>query len=259
MGRITDDSRGLRDRYPIFFAFGDVIPFLSPEECVAATVHDRIKSVWPFLVKTVVRFVDTLSARSRASFDPEDVLMELWVRLAEKDYKFDPERGSYLTFVGRVTENELKKLRGRTKTVRSPGNTYSRLREYQDEEDNGTLTPQRRATMRAMQRSLADADSIDGGEAIHARSGLGPEARSLRDEEERIASDAIVRAVTCLDPDEAVAVGRNYGLFGQDEATPTATARGRGKGRTLMIDALERAQHKMLAALEDHPITDQFA
>lgn len=103
-------------RYPVFAAFGENPRRLSPEEA-AASVDDRIASVWHFVVGRVASFVETLKPRERASFDAEDLMIELYIKLREKDPKWASGRGRYITFAGTVVSNELSSLRDKARTV----------------------------------------------------------------------------------------------------------------------------------------------
>lgn len=248
-------GRPLRDRYPVFFAFDrDPVVYLSKEEAMATTPQERIKSVWPFLVKVVLRFAETLRPRERANFDPEDLLTELYVVLMERDAKWEPARGKYLTFVARVVGNELFKIRDRTRTVRSPGNSYCRLKQYEAEEAAETISAQRQSTLAAMRRVMADPETLDASEPIaHEEEEMPTEAE--RDEMEALTADAVVEGLRALTGEEAMAISAAYGLWGQEERPTGRLARDRGLTHGSVKAAQARARSKMRARLRDigHP------
>ena len=51
-----------RQKYPVIYAYGPKQAFLSTDEAIGATVEDRIRSVWPFLVHRVIQFQAGLNA-----------------------------------------------------------------------------------------------------------------------------------------------------------------------------------------------------
>jgi RNA polymerase sigma factor (sigma-70 family) len=243
----------------VFFAFGDgPTKFLTHEEAIAASPNERLQSVWPFLVDSVIRFELTLRPRERANFDAEDVLTELVVKLLEKDSKWEPERGRYITFVARVIANEFIKLRDRTRTVRSPGNSYSRLKEYEAEEALDAISPERLATLGALRRALCSTDTLEGFEPV-AREILGPDEETERREDLACANDAIVKAILGLTKTEVTFLSRAYGLWGQQEKTMNQIADTYGYTRAAIKALQARTRQKMRDRLEQirHPACNE--
>lgn len=213
--RHRDDS--LRDQYPLLFAFGgDPIPPLTHAQAIAATPQERIRSVWPFLVRTVLDFADTLRPRDRANFDPEDVITELYLTLLEKDDKWEPARGRYLTYAGKVVENELHAIRDRSHTVHSPRNSSCRLRQYEAADAAGALSGRRAKT-------YSDIRRVTGGEhemlAPEAAVAVAPDTADVvaRRDHLRQVHAAVFAGVMTLALDEAATVGGAYGLWGRPE------------------------------------------
>ncbi len=203
----------LRDHYPAIFAFGEgPIEYLTVEAAKAATPHDRIRSVWPFLVKRALKFCETLRNRPSINFDPEDVLTELYGLLLEKDAKWEPERGSYLTFVGRVVTNELHQIRDRAGTIHGPRNAACRLKQYEAEHREGTLSEKKTETLRDIRRAFADHESLDPEAAEAMIAGrIEPD-----DEEPAPVPGHVSRvraAVAALPPGEFAVVSRLFGLL----------------------------------------------
>jgi hypothetical protein len=220
---------GANQDHPIYFAFGrEPIEFLSAAQAAQATPQERLRSVWPFLVECVREFAATLRPRQLANFDPEDVLCELTQRLLQRDRKWNSERGTYLSFAAAVAKNELKKIRDQTRTVRSPGNSSSRLREYEADAASGSLTPEREKTLVSLRRVLACQDALDpqaAGESIQDTSGARPDELVVRGETHAAAAREVTKAIMGLDPIEAKIIGRAFGLWGQDCATIPQIAR----------------------------------
>jgi DNA-directed RNA polymerase specialized sigma24 family protein len=205
-------SGPLGERYPALFAFGEgPIEFLSVEQARAATPQERIKSVWPFLVRSTLKFCETLRTRAAINFDPEDVLNELYLVLAEKDAKWDPARGTYLTFAGRVVTNELHRIRDRAGTIHGPRNAACRIKQYEAEKKAGTLSEKKAGTLRDIRRALGDHESLDtADEGIAGRIGPGAE-----DEATESRRRAVREALDRLPYDEMVVVGRTFGIDSQ--------------------------------------------
>lgn len=247
----------LKERYPVVFAFGDgPIRFLDDEEARTATVQDRIKSVWPFLVREVLKFSETLKPRSLAAFDVEDVLTELWIVLAEKDEKWNPDRGPYINFAGKVISNELHAIRDRSHTVKAPRNSACRIKEYESEEDEGSLTSRRRKTLGDIRRVMGDHEPVENHESI-ATGEDETTATVERREELRLISDAVLKALMGLTAEEADVIGKSFGLWNQKPLPLEEIAQRRGRGIDAIKKAKLRGEAKLRRRLEDlgHPAT----
>ena len=92
--------------------------------------HDSVRLRWPILAAFGQHhvFQDALNFRERVNFDPEDAISELWVVLAEKNDKWESERGKYITFAGVIVDRELCAIRERSRTVRSPKDSSYRIK-----------------------------------------------------------------------------------------------------------------------------------
>ncbi len=245
----------LKEHYPVIFAFGDgPIEFLDDEAARSASLQDRIRSVWPFLVREVLKFAETLKPRALANFDPEDVLTELWIVLAEKDSKWEPERGRYLTFAGKIVANELHAIRDRSNTVHSPRNSACRIKEYESDELANGLSERRRKTLSDIRRVMGDHEPVEDNERIATGEGETIESVERR-EELRLISDAVRKAMMGLSAEEADVIGKSFGLWGQDPLSLEEIALRRGKGIDAAKKAKLRGQYKLRRRLEDleHP------
>lgn len=236
-----------RERYPLLSAYGDAaVRFLGHEEAVAATRDQRIRSVWPFLVKAVLEFCDSLTPRARANYDPEDVMGELYAVLLEKDARWEPDRGKYLSFVGRLISNELHAIRDRATTVHSPRNSASRIKGY---EAAGEMSARRRKTYVDILRVAAEHLCVEDAEPPGGGEAGGAEAAAAR-EDYRRARARIRLGVAGLDADEAEAIGRAFGLFGRPEQPVPEIAAATGRTAHHVRKVIARAQRKFKRRLE---------
>lgn len=234
--------QALREQYPVIFAFGEGrIPPLTHEEAIAATAEGRIKSVWPFLVKSVLKFADSLRPRDLANYDPEDVLTELYIALKEKDCKWEPDRGRYLTFAGKVVQNELHAIRDRAHTVHSPRNSSCRLKQYEAANQAGELSGRKAKTYQDIKRVIGEHEALEPDAAIP---GEVPATSDVVDRREslRLVNSAVLSGVMGLAPDEAKTVGKAFGLWGQADQ-PLATI-ALEQGRT--IDSVKKTKGRAL-------------
>jgi hypothetical protein len=147
-----------------------------------------------------------LKPGERAVFDLDDIAQSIWIALREKDDRFDPSRGRYITFAARLVRHELCAIRESSRTVVSPRNTGCRLKEYATDEAAGTLTERKSATREAIRRSVASYDAIDG----HDASGRDRESSDefCREEQIRIAREAVAIGYAALTAIEVLAVSR---------------------------------------------------
>jgi hypothetical protein len=206
-------------------------------------------------VKAVLKFAETLGPRDLANFDPEDTIAELCVTLLEKDGKWEPARGKYLTFAAAVVENELHAIRDRAHTVHAPRNSSCRLRQYAAARKAGTLTDRRAKTDSDIRRVVGAGQAIA---AVVDGTVVAPDTAEVVAERDhlRLVRSAVIAGIRSLAPDEAAAIGGAYGLWGRPEQPLALIA---FKQRTT-VDAVKkvkgRAQAKIRARLEalKHPL-----
>ena len=198
-----------RDRYPLCHDMGLDFTPLDDDAASVATPWERIRSVWPFMVRRVSAFQATLGPRSRANFDLEDTLAECWIALAQRDHKWDVGRGRYITFAGSVVDHALDSVRDRARTVQSPRNSSSRLKAYRAAEAAGTLTPRLARTAEDIRRAYGEFESAD---SEHERLAAGDDPAGLA--ERREADELLRTALAGLDPAEAAVIRHAFGLGG---------------------------------------------
>lgn len=251
----------LRDQYPALFSYGDQHKFLTTEEAELATPEERIRSIWPFLVRRILLFQARLKPREKVNFDPEDTLSELFIILMEKDAQWTPERGKYITFAGTIIDHELCAIRDKSSTVHAPRNSSCRLKEYQAEEDAGTISDRRLKTYNDIRRTSESSACVDGSDpgvfqvpcARHA----DPADSAVRSEAADEAGAALQAAILQLDYSEAVVIGLLSGLWGHrpQNATEIAwrTQRSPAEVRRLYSNAVSKIRDHMTAF--GHPAT----
>lgn len=250
----------LRDRYPLFSAFGEEQEFLGPEESIEASTEARIVSIWPFLKRRASAFCKSLKPRERVNFDPEDVLLELWVALREKDEGWTPERGKYITYAGTIVDRELCSIRDRSRTVESPRNSSGRMKEYQSEEESGELTHRRRVTASQILRTN---DISPIASSLNESGVLGvdkedPAKALVEAERKQSISGTVSLAIrNALTPYESSVIGRIFGLWGESPKSTWRTAWETATDTADVRKAKNRALDKMRARLlsVDRPIT----
>lgn len=260
-----------RNRYPVLYAYGTRHEFLDVEAAKLATTEDRIRSIWPFIVNRVISFHFTLRPRERVNFDPEDVLIELFVVLSKKDAQWSPERGRYITFAGVIIDRELCAIRDSSRTVESPRNSTVRMREYKEEEKAGTISSRRAGTANDIRRSSEGTNSISVDSGTDARGGSanwhpttqeGPTEILIGNEDGDQFRAAIKNAIfhSQLTPLEACVVGRTVGLWGNSKRTikkiAEETERDHREVRRALWTAHQKIRQYLLSV--NHPVTQNL-
>ena len=239
-----------RDRYPLCHHMGRDFAPLDDDAASAATPEERIKSVWPFMVRRVSAFQATLGPRSRANFDLEDTLAECWIALAERDHKWDVGRGRYVTFAGVVVDHALDSVRDRARTVQSPRHSSWRLKAYRAAEAAGTLTPRLARTAEDIRRAYGEFESAD---SEHERLAAGDDPAGLA--ERREADELLAMALAGLDPAEAAVIRHAFGLGGAPAMTIDRIAEALGITPDSVRSLKGRATAKLRGRLRElgHP------
>jgi DNA-directed RNA polymerase sigma subunit (sigma70/sigma32) len=215
----------LRKKFPVFFAFGEHHQFLGRDEAQAVTPEARIRSIWPFILRRVVAFQRSLKSRERVNFDPEDTITELVVKLLEKDDRWEPERGKYITYAGAVIDHELSVIRDRSRTVQSPRNSVSRMREYDRNEAAGTLSERRRRTAEQVRRTTGGIQVLASFDR-ECPCTDSPSGAMERCESGEAAVSLMRRAIRHgLSPFESAVLGMSAGLHGVPPRSTTQIAR----------------------------------
>lgn len=255
-------KRASVDKYPVFRALGDQQEFLDSAAAETASRDERIRSIWPFIVRRSRQFYYTLKPRERVNFDPEDTLTELWVALAERDHKWEPAKGKYITFAGTIIDRELCAIRDKSRTVESPRNSSCRMKEYIKEEESGEISAGRLKTANDIRRTGDSAQSIGGDDGAVGLSDTGEGdpidiLTGLEVSRERL--DAIKRAIRTLEPFEASVIGNLSGLWGLPQESvfwlAWKTGRDMSEIRQAKSSAIAKIRDYLLSI--DHPITKQ--
>ena len=250
----------IKDKYPMFFAYGGQHTFLSNEEASKVGTEARIRSIWPFIVRRGLAVPQTLKPRDKVNFDPEDTLSELWISLAENDGEWSPERGKYITFAGVIIDRELCAIRDKARTVHSPRNSSCRMKEYKAEEAEGTITPRRLKTANDIRRTSDGIQPIAGKRSDFDRA-LDEEpvsAITLREMTEETI-DAIKVAIRgALTPIEAAVLGRLSGIWGNPPQTVALVSLATGRDQAEIRRIKARAWRKVRDYLTEsmHPVAE---
>jgi hypothetical protein len=215
--------------HPVFFAFGKYHKFLTIEEASVATPEERISSIWPFIVKQSIIFLGTLHTRELVNFDADDVLLEIWIELRQKDCKWDPAIGSYISFCGKLIHHLFIRLRERSRTVESPRNTNCRIKEYMAIEQEGRRLSQVRAKNQRDIRRTVGGTSHMGMFVPEQEGGEPPDRDFLHEENVHLGDEGLRESLARLSPCEAAVLGRLHGLWGSPVLSVFETARELGK------------------------------
>ncbi len=232
----------MKDRYPSFFLY-DSIPLSKEDEC-SADFNQRVGAIWKFLVKKIMQFQGTMVPRERAAFDPEDTLQTLYLELRDRDAKWDPERGRYITFASEVIAHEFTRIREHSRTVKAPRNAYARLSEYEISSANGTLSA-RSAIVAGKVRSVVSAqESWTESDASNLTTEESEE-ESSKSERRALARAAVLQSMGVLTALESVILGHRYGLWGKAERTDRQIASATGNTVADIRAAARSAEGKL--------------
>ena len=215
-------SERLRDQFPMIGALGESHKFLGQEDSATADFATRIKSIWPFVVKKALTFSATLKPREAVHYDTDDVLSEVWLKLAENDNKWTPDRGKYITFAGIIIDHHLEAIRDKANTVHAPRNSKNRIEQYREEDEKGDLNGRKSKTHNDIMRAKSGAAEID----LASPATIDHRMDDSIDRRERCeaASMAVMLAIRKLTPWESAIVARMAGLSGEVEASPKLIA-----------------------------------
>ncbi len=180
----------------------------------AATDFDtRIASVGKFLAKAARRFHNSLSAEGKATYDPEDIILELWIALRERDDKFNQARGSYLRFAYVVVKRRLVNMAERARCVRYPPNKSFALKIDMDEIfDSGE-----KGKLETILRSAVDHSQLAG--SIVDLKARPPIEQLISREEQARSCESVSKFLTSLTTFECIALGAAAGIWGDEPDT----------------------------------------
>lgn len=167
-------------------------------------------------------FQKGLSRSERINFDLEDTLMELWIALAERDDKYNPERGRYITFASSVIRHHLIAIKERAKTVHSPRNAVCRVKQYKQSINAGTISEARSKTYRDILRTNRSREALD---CQQHPGGDTPDDEAAYRDITAIVTEAVSNELRHLKPTEAMAVGASIGLWGAEKQSARGVAR----------------------------------
>jgi DNA-directed RNA polymerase specialized sigma24 family protein len=207
----------ISSRFPLLCVFGEQRhQFLANGAASTATTEQRLRSVWPFLVRRVLSFSKTLAPRDRANFDAEDILAQLVAKIAERDPKYNAERGSYVTFVATVADHELEGIRDRASTIQAPRNSSCRIKAYRKREANGTLTERCRHSANDIARTKSGTHDLEFADTGSSKLLPSPLTLLIAQESSQETTTQLKEALASIDPVDAEVLVRRSGLFGHE-------------------------------------------
>lgn len=208
-----------------FFAFGRYHKFLTPEEAKKATPDERIRSIWPLITRKVLLAQKNMTTRELAAYDPEDLVMEVYVALRERDSLWVPEDGEYKSFAAPIIDHALADIRDVARTVHSPASSATRVKQYEDLERRGALSKRKRRTLRAIRATISITKMGDDMRGFPDKASKGPCDDSSEREWKSLVDRAIEIGMAPLDVIEQAVVIYGQGLNGQEPLNDRAIAR----------------------------------
>ncbi len=201
-------------------------------DAYSADFNQRIASISRFLVREANRFYDRMSPEGRASYDPEDVILELWIALKERDHKFDSGRGTYLHFAQSVTRNCLFELGSQARVVKMKAHQAPVLKTDLSQ----IFDPSDINYLETVLRPSRDHDFIPAG--LPDDRVLSPIERDIHEEDMELSRENVVEFLNSLTLFECIALGASIGLWGDD---PQNTVKAKAQQYNVSSYALGRA------------------
>lgn len=136
--------------YPLLVHYGELGEPIDRETAATADFETRFNSVGRLVVGQSIWFYSRrLSAEGRISMDPEDIFLELRSYLQERNSRYSPDLGSYVTFARLLIRHRLSGLLEDAHCVALPANASEKLKNLVDLEDSGEITDVQRKRLEA--------------------------------------------------------------------------------------------------------------
>jgi DNA-directed RNA polymerase specialized sigma24 family protein len=236
--RKRDDR--LKD-HPLLVYFGALCDPLSNEQAQQADFVTRIESIGRFLVREVLRFHRRLSPQGRINYDPEDILIEVWIELRRRNHKYDPARGGYRTFAVRIMRNTFLAISERSRCVRLPSNSAALF----NAASNASLDDAARKKFETVSRAAKDhADVTPHTPLLQDRRPSPVDGLIWMEDFERLNTDVADR-IGALDTYECIAIGATMRLWGTPKQTLAEAAQEYGVEPGVLRRALRSARSKL--------------
>lgn len=205
---------------------------LSRDEAGAADFETRFNSIAHFAVRECLWCYRGLSKEGKASYDPDDIMSEIWVELSIKNDKYDSERSDYIIFALTVMRRKFAFIRGHSRCVRLPENVNYRFRLAAEGSLSETQMENLGCILDAARdhhgfkaedvsaSKLYDFDAHDiTAEPLSGRP--GPPEELQRNEETDESCERVSQLLSLLDPVEQLAVCAWYGVLDVDQGRLT--------------------------------------
>lgn len=137
---------------PHLAQYGKNSKHLNKTEAIGSTREERVRSCWGIMITYACNFHNKLSPRQKANYSIEDILVDLWITLSERDHLWNPSRGAYSTFAWHIIHNELRNIFDKSCTVSLPRNSSCRVKKYQELSENGSLAARQSKTYEDIKR-----------------------------------------------------------------------------------------------------------
>ena len=230
--------------FPLLLHYGSLCSRITREQAAIASFDERFNSIGRYVVGQSIRFYSiVLSREGKTAFDPEDIFIELWSELRERNPYYKSELGKYLTFAQRVIANKLSEMLETTHCVQLPANaaekykTLARLTE---------LDSRQAERLSALVAANVDHAPIQAGETIESGDAR-PEQQAIANERRTLSEAAIIRMLSSLTARECLAVGLRYGLWGRKRTNLTTADEAVGLQRGTLSKSFVSARKKMRA------------
>lgn len=218
---------------------------LTPSQAAAASFEERVNSIGRFLVGQVLASYRRLSPEGRVAYDPDDLILECWIKLKERDSKYQSARGEYVVFARKIIRNCLVEITEKTRCVKLPANSAGMFRSLQGSQAECDVSRLELLTRTARDHVVLDgvqAEDLDSGEPCPLQIMVNAEtAAADREELAKTLSDNL-SAVECL------ALGSYYGAWDNQRRLLRDVARDHNVGVQPLRKALASAREKVRKA-----------
>jgi RNA polymerase sigma factor (sigma-70 family) len=222
---------------PLLEYFASLCDPLSRQDAQAADFSRRIASIGRFLVREALRFYRQLSPEGKVTFDPEDLLLEMWIELSERDRKYDSSKSSYLCFAQTIIRNRMAELFERSRCVKLQANTAGTFKAA------AAGIEVARENLENLLRAARDHEEINGLYVDETE--LDPLELMIRKEEAEESNEVIGKFLQKLDLHECLALGCNLGMYGEEKTALKFKAAEYGLDEMLLRRSLATAKEKL--------------
>ncbi len=129
---------------------GPTLKGLSAAEEAQLEPHERIRRVWPMIVRLCSQHTEVMRPRG-VEVPTDDLIQEFVLHVLERDHKWNPARGKYTTFVGRLWRNVRQRQIETHGVVTGPHNAWSIMKRFQARHEAGQLSKAECKTLHSLE------------------------------------------------------------------------------------------------------------